>query len=580
MDIFDVLSLIGGLSLFLFGMNVMGSGLERSAGGRLESLLSKLTTGKFVGLFTGLAVTAVIQSSSATTVMVVGFVNSGLMTLRQAVNVIMGANVGTTITAWILSLGGIDSTSFFVKFLKPSSFAPVLALFGIILYMFFKDNKKKDIGSVLLGFTTLMTGMDLMSSAVSGLKNVPEFGEIFLLFENPFLGVLAGAVLTAIIQSSSASVGILQALSSTGQITLGASIPIIMGQNIGTCVTALISSVGTNKNARRAALVHLCFNIVGSLFWLIIYWIFDLIFSPALFASSATHASIAIAHTLFNIACTLLLFPASSLLEKLAYRIVPETQTPVKIAKLDERLLQTPAIALERSYALTCEMASSAVESIQDAMDCLFEYTPEKAERIMKAENFTDQCEEQIGDYLVKLSENRLSNTIGAESAIILKMIGDVERLGDHAVNVLESAEEIRDKKIKFTPEANSELDKIVKAVNEILALTYKALSDRDLDAAHAVDPLEEVIDHMRDKLRNNHILRLQRGECSIAAGFVWSDILTNLERISDHCSNIALSMIDNEANTYHGHESISITGKDNDLYKTHYDGYINKYLK
>ncbi len=579
MDIFNVLSLIGGLSLFLFGMNVMGSGLERSAGGKLESLLSKLTTGKFVGLFTGLAVTAVIQSSSATTVMVVGFVNSGLMSLKQAINVIMGANVGTTVTAWILSLGGISSSNVFIKFLKPSSFAPVLALAGIILYMFFKENKKKDVGSILLGFTTLMTGMDLMSGAVSGLKDVPAFGEIFLLFQNPFLGVLAGAILTAIIQSSSASVGILQALSSTGQITLGASIPIIMGQNIGTCVTALISSIGANKNARRAALVHLFFNIVGSLFWLIVYWAIDLVFSPALFGMASTHASIAVAHTLFNIACTVLLLPASSLLEKLAYRIVPKSQTPVTFAKLDERLLQTPAIALERSRALVCEMAQTAVESIHDAMECLSDYTTEKADRILKAENFTDQCEEQIGDYLVKLSENRLSNAIGAESATILKIIGDVERLGDHAVNVLESAEEIRDKKIRLTPEANGELDKIISAVNEILTLTLKCLSSRDLGAAHAVDPLEEVIDQLREKLRSNHILRLQRGECSISAGFVWSDILTNLERISDHCSNIALSIIDNEASIFHGHESINISGKDNALYKTHYESFKKKYL-
>ncbi|MBE5792787.1 MAG: Na/Pi cotransporter family protein [Clostridiales bacterium] len=579
MDIFNVLSLIGGLSLFLFGMNIMGSGLERSAGGKLESLLSKLTTGRFVGLFTGLAVTAVIQSSSATTVMVVGFVNSGLMSLRQAINVIMGANVGTTVTAWILSLGGISSSNIFIKFLKPSSFAPVLALAGIILYMFFKENKKKDIGSILLGFTTLMTGMDLMSGAVSGLKDVPAFGEIFLLFQNPFLGVLAGAVLTAIIQSSSASVGILQALSSTGQITLGASIPIIMGQNIGTCVTALISSIGANKNARRAALVHLFFNIVGTLFWLIVYWAIDLVFSPALFDMASTHASIAAAHTYFNIACTALLLPASSLLEKLAYRIVPETHTPVTIAKLDERLLQTPAIALERSRALVCEMAQTAVESIHDAMECLSDYTVEKADRIVKAENFTDQCEEQIGDYLVKLSENRLSNAIGAESATILKIIGDIERLGDHAVNVLESAEEIRDKKIRLTPEANGELDKIISAVNEILTLTLKCLSSRDLDAAHAVDPLEEVIDQLREKLRSNHILRLQRGECSISAGFVWSDILTNLERISDHCSNIALSIIDNEASIFHGHESINISGKDNALYKMHYESFKKKYL-
>ena len=580
MDIFNVLSLIGGLSLFLYGMNVMGAGLERSAGGKLESLLSKLTTSKFMGLFTGLAVTAVIQSSSATTVMVVGFVNSGLMTLKQAINVIMGANIGTTVTAWLLSLGGIDASNTLIRFLKPSSFAPALAFVGIILYMFFKDNKKRDIGSILLGFTTLMTGMELMTEAVSGLENVPAFREIFLLFENPFLGVLAGAVLTAVIQSSSASVGILQALSSTGQISLGASIPIIMGQNIGTCVTALISSVGTNKNARRAALVHLSFNIVGTLVWILVYCIVDFIFAPALFDISANHASIAVAHSLFNVACTILLLPASSLLEKIAYRMIPQTQQPSKITKLDPLLLNTPAIALERSRSLTNEMAEAAIESIEEAMNCLFEYSQSKAKRIIELEDYTDKCEEEIGDYLVKLSENRHSSNIGTESATILKVIGDIERLGDHAVNILESAEEIKNKKIVFTPEAKEELMTISSAVSEILMLTKKSLISRDMNASFAVDPLEEIIDDLREKLRSNHILRMQRGECSIAAGFVWSDILTNLERVSDHSSNIALSMIDSEMNAYHGHESIKQFGKDNDLYNTHFEIFKKRYLK
>jgi len=382
MNLFDILHLVGGLCLFLFGMNVMGSALERSAGSKLELILAKLTTNKFAGLLTGLAVTGVIQSSSATTVMVVGFVNSGLMQLCQAIHVIMGANIGTTVTAWILSLGGIQGSSLVLQLLKPDSFTPMLALLGIIYTMFCKSNQKKDVGTVLLGFAVLMQGMSTMSASVSGLADVPEFRNILLMFENPILGVLAGAVLTAIIQSSSASVGILQALSATGAVTIGAAVPIIMGQNIGTCITAILSSFGTNRNAKRTAMVHLSFNVIGTVVWLTAFAIVDALLAPVLFDQAATHASIATAHSMFNIACTCLLLPCSSLLEKLAYKLVPETEDPNRINMLDDRLLATPAIALERSRALSAKMADSAINALKEAISCLFPYSPETVKNV------------------------------------------------------------------------------------------------------------------------------------------------------------------------------------------------------
>ena len=576
MSIFDVLSLIGGLCLFLFGMNIMGSALERSAGSRLELILAKLTTGKMAGLLTGLAVTGVIQSSSATTVMVVGFVNSGLMSLRQAINVIMGANIGTTVTAWILSLGGIEGSSLLLQLLKPSSFSPILALIGIILYMFTKSSRKKDIGTILLGFATLMYGMERMTDAVSGLADVPQFQQLFLMFENPILGVLAGAVLTAIIQSSSASVGILQVLSATGQVTLGAAVPIIMGQNIGTCVTAILSSFGTNKNARRAALVHLSFNVIGTLVWLSAFAAADALFAPALFDGAATHASIATAHSLFNIACTCLLLPLSALLEKLAYKLVPETEDSSKITMLDERLLATPVIALERSRTLATEMAQSAVLALTEALECLFRYSPEKTAHIRELENFTDRCEDEIGNYLVKLSAMQISDEHSTESAALLKSIGDLERIADHALNLAESAEEMAQKKITLTENATKELENFCDAVQVILDLSLRAFAKNDLIAAATVEPLEEVIDKLKEKCRSSHIKRLQRGECTIEAGFVWSDILTNLERTSDHCSNIALSVLDGQQHMLHTHSS---TIADKSTYQMHYEIFEKEYL-
>ncbi len=578
MTIFDVLTLIGGLCLFLFGMNVMGNALERRAGGKLREVLGKLTQNKATGFLTGLGVTSIIQSSSATTVMVVGFVNSGLMTLRQAINVIMGANVGTTVTAWILSLGGIDSDNVFVQLLKPSSFTPVLALIGIILYMFCKSDKKNDTGTILLGFATLMFGMDTMSGAVAGLKDVPEFAELFVLFSNPVLGVLAGAILTAIIQSSSASVGILQALSVTGKVNFGSAIPIIMGQNIGTCITAILSSVGTNKNAKRAALVHLSFNIIGTVILLTAFCIIKAVIDIPLLNEPATHMGIAIAHSAFNILCTTILLPMGGLLEKLAMKLIPDTKKPEKNVQLDERLLATPPIALKQCSDVTGEMARISVEALKKSIAVLKKYDQTAAEEVRFLEDRSDHYEDILSAYLVKLSSHQVSEQDSLESAKLLKMIGDFERISDHSVNIVESAEEMKTKGIEFTDSARKEIDVLCEAVIEILDLTYNSYVNSDLEAANLVEPLEQVIDGLKEKMRTQHILRLQQGECSIVAGFVWSDLLNNLERTSDHCSNIAGCVIEAANNEMTVHEALRDIRSDSPDYWDKYKSYLEKY--
>ncbi|MBR3965714.1 MAG: Na/Pi cotransporter family protein [Clostridia bacterium] len=580
MTIFDVLTLIGGLCLFLFGMNIMGQALERRAGAKLSSILGKLTSGKLAGFLTGLGVTAVIQSSSATTVMVVGFVNSGLMSLRQAINVIMGANVGTTVTAWILSLSGLSGDNIFIKLLKPTSFTPVLALVGIVFYMFCKSSKKKDIGTILLGFATLMFGMDTMSGAVAGLQNVPAFTSLFTMFSNPVLGVLAGAVLTAIIQSSSASVGILQALALSGLVPYSAAIPIIMGQNIGTCVTAMLSSIGANKNARRAAVVHLSFNIIGTVVWLVVFAVVSAIASPAILSENATSAGIAVCHSIFNVLCTLLLMPMSSLLERLANRIVPDGKSSISDTQsmLDERLLTTPAVALERSRALTAQMAQISVEALRDSLTSLSEYTPALAEKIREAEDETDKYEDALGTYLVKLSSLQIGDTDSAEAAKLLRVIGDFERISDHSVNIVESAEEMQGKEFTFSQDAQKELKVLCTAVDEILELSLKAFTENDVNAAFLVEPLEQVIDNLKEKLRSNHIRRMQMGGCTVEVGFVWSDLLTNLERTSDHCSNIAGCVVDALHGNLDLHESLKAMKRDSDEYDRQYKSYCEKY--
>ncbi|MBP1558770.1 MAG: Na/Pi cotransporter family protein [Oscillospiraceae bacterium] len=579
MSIFDVLSLVGGLCLFLFGMSVMGNALERRAGSKLQGLLSRLTTGKLAGLLTGLGVTAVIQSSSATTVMVVGFVNSGLMTLKQAINVIMGANIGTTVTAWILSLGGIDGDALWLKLLKPTSFTPVLALVGIVFFLFCKSDKKKDTGTILLGFAVLMFGMDAMSDAVGGLADVPEFQQLFLMFTNPILGVLAGAVVTAIIQSSSASVGILQALSATGQVSYGAAVPIIMGQNIGTCITAILSSFGTNRNAKRAAYVHLSFNIIGTVVWLGVFSVVRAVFAPAILGEAASLAGIATCHSIFNIACTALLLPLSGLLEKLAYKLVPETKTPDAIAELDEHLLTIPAAALERCRSLSADMAQDAISAMKDAMRCLSGYDTALAADIKAKEDKTDHYEDIMGTYLVKLSALHLTDHDSAEAAKLLKVIGDLERIGDHAKNILDSAEEMQNKNITFSESAMAEMSNLIGATEEIMEISFSAFVNTDLDAARKVEPLEQVIDRLKEMMRTNHILRLQQGSCSIETGFVWSDILTNLERVSDHCSNIAGCVMDAAENRLNLHASIHTMKAQSESYKELYADYAAKYL-
>lgn len=578
MDIFKLLTMIGGLCLFLFGMNLMGQALERSAGNSLRSILGKLTTNKFAGFLTGLGVTAVIQSSSATTVMVVGFVNSGLLTLKQAINVIMGANVGTTVTAWILSLAGIDSGNMFVQLLKPTSFTPILALIGIILYMFCKGGKKNDIGLILLGFATLMFGMDTMSSAVEGLKNVPWFQEMFIMFTNPILGVLAGAILTAVIQSSSASVGILQALSATGRVSYGAAIPIIMGQNIGTCITAILSSIGANKNGKRTALVHLAFNVTGTIICLTVFGIVKATLSPALLGNSATYMGIAVCHSLFNILCTLILMPMSSLLEKLALWLVPDSKTPETETILDERLFATPAIALERCHEVTSNMANCAIGALEKSLDIFDNYSEKLAEQVKENEEQTDKYEDILGSYLVKLSAKKLSMEESTEAAMLLKIIGDFERISDHAKNIVEAKEEMISKNLDFSADAKAEITTMINAVREITTLSLKAFNEGDLIALEAISPLEDIIDNLKEQLRTRHIMRLQHGNCSIEAGFVWSDLLTDFERTSDHCSNIAGCILDFQSKDMNIHERIRALKLDNEAYKEKLKEYNKKY--
>ena len=579
MTIFDVLSMIGGLCLFLYGMNVMGEALERRAGSGLKNILARLTKNKLAGFLTGLAVTAIIQSSSATTVMVVGFVNSGIMTLKQSIGVIMGANIGTTVTAWILSLGGISGDNIFIKLLKPTSFTPILALIGTIFMMFAKSSKKKDTGTILLGFATLMFGMDAMSDAVSGLGDLPAFQNMFIAFENPILGVIAGTVLTAIIQSSSASVGILQALSVTGQVSYGAAVPIIMGQNIGTCITAIISSVGTNKNARRTAIVHLSFNVIGTIVWLSVFSVISAVLKPVLLDMPASHLGIAIAHSIFNVACTMLLLPMSGLLEKLAVTLVPDTDKTEKIIELDERLLATPSVALERCNDLVCEMAEMSVSALKKSVNMLCGRGVDAREEIREAEKKADHYEDILGTYLVRLSAYQVSDSDNAEITKLLKVIGDFERISDHSINVLESYEEIEKKELQFTPVAKKEMEVLSSAIEQILSITYSAFVNNDLAAAKDVEPLEQVIDALKERMRDGHITRLKKGECSIEAGFVWADVLNSLERASDHCSNVAVCVIDTANHNMNVHESLRIMKNEDSYYSQKYKEFAGMYL-
>lgn len=578
MDIFDLLTMIGGLSLFLFGMNIMGQALERRAGGQLRTLLGKLTATRAMGMLTGLLVTAVIQSSSATTVMVVGFVNSGLMTLGQAIYVIMGANVGTTITAWVLSLAGISSGNIWVKLLKPSSFTPVLALIGIVLYMSKKDDKRRDTGTILLGFATLMFGMETMSGAVAGLGEIPAFQQLFVTFQNPFLGLLAGAVLTALIQSSSASVGILQALAKTGQVSYGAAIPIIMGQNIGTCVTAMLSSVGANRGARRAAMVHLLFNVVGSGVWLTIFWLVKALLQPAFLSAPATLLGIAVSHSAFNILCTLLMLPLAGWLERAVTALVPNGQEEEAPVELDQRLLATPAAALEQSRALTAEMSRLGAQALREALAAWEDDTPQRVRTVKALEKKTDHYEDILGTYLIRLSERPISGEDSREAAKLLKLIGDFERVADHAVNLAQAAEELREKDLTFSREAMAEKQVLGAAVEEVLDRSIRAFLENDLALAATVEPLEQVVDQVKEEMRTRHILRLQRGECSVEAGFVWNDLLTDLERVSDHCSNIAGCVMEMAHNDLNVHSALRRLRHEDEAFQKMFEEFQREY--
>ena len=545
MDLFDVLTLIGGLALFLFGMNVMGNSLERRAGSKLKELLGKLTSRKIFGFLTGLGVTAVIQSSSATTVMVVGFVNSGLLSLRQAIGIIMGANVGTTVTAWILSLSGISSGNFFIRLLEPMSFSPILAIIGVGLTMMSKSDKKKDIGMILLGFAVLMFGMDTMSGAVAGLKDVPEFRNLFLMFTNPILGVLAGAILTGIIQSSSASVGILQALSATGQVTYGAAIPIIMGQNIGTCVTALISSIGVSRNAKRVSVIHISFNLIGTAVGLIVLCGGNAIFGFPFLSDSVNAVGIAFCHTVFNVCTTLLLLPFTRQLEWLAKKAISTEDKPSDFAFLDPRLLRTPGVAVSECASMVNQMGALAQASMNLVLDQFLQYTEAREEEILANEDKLDIYEDRLGGYLVQISQHGTSADDNHTISRLLHAIGDFERIGDHILNLQQSAKELHDKQLRFSNAAREELGVLTHLMQDILDASLSCFREDDPIAAQQVEPLEETMDCLTDEIRSRHIRRLQTGECTIQLGFVLNDLLNNFERVSDHCSNIAVSVIE-----------------------------------
>ena len=578
MDIFNVLTMLGGLALFLFGMNVMGQGLERAAGNQLKNILEKLTSNPVKGFFLGLLVTAVIQSSSATTVMVVGFVSSGVMSLYQAVGIIMGANVGTTVTAWILSLNGIEGASLILKLLKPTSFSPVLAVIGAVLFMFCNSGRKKDVGSILLGFATLMYGMDTMSGAVAGLKDVPEFANILLMFSNPILGVLAGAVLTAIIQSSSASVGILQALSTTGAVTFGSAIPIILGQNIGTTVTALISSAGATKNARRAALIHLYFNVIGTVVFLALFYIIKTLVPMPFLDGPTSETGISVVHTLFNVVCTGAMLPFNKMLVKLACATIKDEAEEPEVVLLDERLLVTPTIALEQCNKLACGMANLARTSASRSMELLAEYDDDKAAIVDGIEDQLDQYEDIIGSFLVKLSAHELSAQDNRMVSLLLHTISDLERISDHAKSIRILAHRLS-KGVGPSAQAEAEMKVLVAAVDRVARMTANAFIDRDSSQAQQVEPLEQVVDYLCAEIKARHIIRLQQGICSVESGMQFTDILGDCARISDHCSNVAAAVIELNLGAFDTHQYLGSLREGNEEFQQRYQQFRSEYV-
>lgn len=574
MNIFGILSMIGGLALFLYGMDAMGAGLSKLSGGRMERLLEKLTSKRIMAVLLGAGVTAVIQSSSATTVMVVGFVNSGIMKLNQAVGIIMGANIGTTITSWLLSLTGIQGSSFVLQMLKPSSFSPILAVIGVGLIMFTKNEKKKDIGSIFIGFAILMYGMEAMSGAVAPLADNEKFTGILTMFSNPLLGLLAGTILTAVIQSSSASVGILQALCATGAVNFSTALPIIMGQNIGTCITAIISSIGTSKNAKRTAAVHLFFNITGTIIFMVVFYTLNVFVHFQFLNTAASPAGIAVIHSLFNIGATILLFPFANLLEKMAIFVIPDKESEMEemeeekinpdLARLDERFLDKPGFAMEECRSVAINMARKSQKAMNLAIDLLGEYSDKTADRVEKLENQIDQYEDALGTYLVKLSGRELSIKYSRVLSVLLHCIGDFERISDHAVNIRDAAVEMHKKDLKFSEKAKQELRVFSNAIRDILDRAVMAFETGDVELAKEVEPLEQVVDALNKEEKQRHINRLRTGTCTIELGFILSDISTNFERAADHCSNIAVCLLQVDEGGFDTHEYLDILKEEN----------------
>lgn len=579
MDIFGVLKMLGGLALFLYGMHIMGDGLAKTSGGKMEQILEKFTSKPIKAVLLGAAVTAVIQSSSATTVMVVGFVNSGVMKLGQAVGIIMGANIGTTVTSWILSLTQIKGDTIWLKLLKPSSFSPVLAVIGVSLVLFAKKERKRDIGTILIGFAILMFGMENMSDAVAPLANVPEFTSILTMFKNPILGMLAGAVLTAIIQSSSASVGILQALCSTGAVGFDTAVPIIMGQNIGTCVTAMLSGIGANKNAKRAALVHLYFNVVGTILFMTIFYTLNAIIGFSFMHAAAGESGIAIVHTLFNVTATALLLPFRNFLEKLAcLTIRDDKEQEEEFTLLDVRFLEKPAFAIAQAKKAGKQMAEVSQKGLNDAIGLFKEYDEEIAKEIIDIENRVDHYEDEIGTYLMKLGNREVSYTDSQTVSILLHCIGDFERISDHAVNIMETAKEMHEKKESFSRQALEELRVYGTAIHDIMEMAARVFEREDKYLAYEVEPLEEVIDRLNEKVRKRHIDRLREGACTIELGFPLLDLITNYERVADHCSNLAVCIIQVKDDGFETHEYLDNLQKDAPYFKEKYEEYREKY--
>ncbi|MBQ2935464.1 MAG: Na/Pi cotransporter family protein [Lachnospiraceae bacterium] len=586
MDFFSVLTMIGGLALFLYGMDMLGDALKKLSGGKLEIILEKLTSNKLMAILLGAGVTAIIQSSSATTVMVVGFVNSGIMKLTQSIGVILGANVGTTVTAWILSLAEISGTGFFMKLLKPTSFSPVLAIIGVFMIMMAKKEKYKDIGSIMVGFAILMFGMDTMSTAVEPLAESPQFSSILLMFSNPVLGMLAGLVLTAVIQSSSASIGILQALCVTGAVSYSTALPIIMGQNVGTCVTALISSAGAGKNGKRAALIHLYYNIIKTVGFMVIFYSLHAVLNFAFMETSISALGVAVVHTAFNVVAVVLIAPFSSVLEKLVYITIPETQEELDAQKnkkdvqiLDPRFLNTPGFALEQCKNAAVEMATYTKEALLLAIQVVDKFDKAMADKVEELENIVDHYDDEIGSYLVKLSSHDLTEKDSQQLSVLLHCIGDFERIADHAINIVDAAREMTDKEQSFSKKAQEELAVYTSAIKDIVNTAFLVFQEEDLKLATVIEPLEEVIDYLSEEVKKRHLKRLRKGKCSIEMGFVLADLTTNYERVSDHCSNIALAMLQLNEDNFDTHEyQDNMSSKDNLIFMAEVKHLKDKY--